>query len=331
MERRRAGVVGGHHGAAVGAAVGPVDLAALRQLLVVVIAWILQGVIIQYVLAPILRRPGRSGWTSGRIGVHGRSVGADGGAGGHAGGNLYGLVPEGRWRQLGKWLATALVVMVAVAKSIWEWRRRRRVVGVVIGVTVSLLGFRLFAPNEAFPVTYRRGRARIWMSGCPRRGHPPVAGPARAGGRGRPTVRAGRFGRVDAVAHPARRRSESVAVRQAMPAPTCGPTAGTSSGELLYGRLEDEKPFNTVRRLVQQEDYMLHKMPRPGCPRCDPMDSRSSPRARVSAGHRVLRRRGRTRPADVDDRAIDDGLALIRRCGRRPGPPRHQAGQPPRP
>jgi hypothetical protein len=27
--------------------------------------------------------------------------------------------------------------------------------------------------------------------------------------------------------------------------------------ELLYGRLEDEKPFNTVRRLVQQEDYAL--------------------------------------------------------------------------
>ena len=25
--------------------------------------------------------------------------------------------------------------------------------------------------------------------------------------------------------------------------------------ELLYGRLEDEKPFHTVRRLVQQEDY----------------------------------------------------------------------------
>jgi hypothetical protein len=24
---------------------------------------------------------------------------------------------------------------------------------------------------------------------------------------------------------------------------------------LLYGRLEDEKPFNTVRRFVQQEDY----------------------------------------------------------------------------
>ena len=29
---------------------------------------------------------------------------------------------------------------------------------------------------------------------------------------------------------------------------------------LLYGRLEDEKPFNTVRRLVQQEDYALRLM-----------------------------------------------------------------------
>ena len=32
--------------------------------------------------------------------------------------------------------------------------------------------------------------------------------------------------------------------------------------ELLYGRLEDEKPFSTVRRLVQQEDYALSLMQR---------------------------------------------------------------------
>jgi hypothetical protein len=36
--------------------------------------------------------------------------------------------------------------------------------------------------------------------------------------------------------------------------------------ELLYGRLEDEKPFNTVRRLVQQEDYALSLMQRAGLP-----------------------------------------------------------------
>jgi hypothetical protein len=52
-----------------------------------------------------------------------------------------------------------------------------------------------------------------------------------------------------------------------MPAATCVPTAGTRLGrELLYGRLEDEKPFNTVRRLVQQEDYALHKLYLAGLP-----------------------------------------------------------------
>jgi hypothetical protein len=36
--------------------------------------------------------------------------------------------------------------------------------------------------------------------------------------------------------------------------------------ELLYGRLEDEKPFHTVRRLVQQEDYALRVLRDAGLP-----------------------------------------------------------------
>jgi tRNA A-37 threonylcarbamoyl transferase component Bud32 len=36
--------------------------------------------------------------------------------------------------------------------------------------------------------------------------------------------------------------------------------------ELMYGRLEDEKPFNTVRRLVQQEDYALRVVREAGAP-----------------------------------------------------------------
>ena len=47
--------------------------------------------------------------------------------------------------------------------------------------------------------------------------------------------------------------------------------------ELLYGRLEDEKPFNTVRRLVQQEDYALSLMGGPGCPARPRTGSSSSP------------------------------------------------------
>ena len=36
--------------------------------------------------------------------------------------------------------------------------------------------------------------------------------------------------------------------------------------ELLYGRLEDGKPFHTVRRLVQQEDYALRVVREAGAP-----------------------------------------------------------------
>ena len=51
---------------------------------------------------------------------------------------------------------------------------------------------------------------------------------------------------------------------------------------LLYGRLEDEKPFDTVRRLVQQEDYALSLMQRAGLPSPEPYGvARAHPRAGV--------------------------------------------------
>ena len=60
-----------------------------------------------------------------------------------------------------------MMTMVAVAYLTSGWRHPSMCWwGVVIGVTVSLLGFRLFAPNEAFPVTYRRGGPRTWMWGA---------------------------------------------------------------------------------------------------------------------------------------------------------------------
>ena len=66
--------------------------------------------------------------------------------------------------------------------------------------------------------------------------------------------------------------------------------------ELLYGRLEDEKPFNTVRRLVQQEDYALRVDPRRRRARRQVVRlRRAHARAGVHAGDRVPRGRGRAR------------------------------------
>ena len=52
-------------------------------------------------------------------------------------------------RFLARLLDTVIQVVLIIALG----------VGVVIGVTIPLLAFRWFAPNEVFPVVYRRGRS----------------------------------------------------------------------------------------------------------------------------------------------------------------------------
>ena len=71
-------------------------------------------------------------------------------------GMLYTLVPEGRWRQLGKWIATGLVAVRAGQGLPGCGRSHRRALGAVIGVAVSVVAYRLFVPNEVFPVAYKR-------------------------------------------------------------------------------------------------------------------------------------------------------------------------------
>ena len=75
-------------------------------------------------------------------------------------GVLYGLVPQGRWRNTGKGVAATLVAMVAVARiALGTDAPTDVLVAVGIGVTIPLLAFRWFAPNEVYPVTYHRGRS----------------------------------------------------------------------------------------------------------------------------------------------------------------------------
>src|SRR5215217_7751980 len=75
-------------------------------------------------------------------------------------GVLYTLVPVGRWRQLGKWIATGLVSVFALARvHLGVDAPTDAILGAVIGVAVSVMAYRLFVPNEIFPVVYKRGRS----------------------------------------------------------------------------------------------------------------------------------------------------------------------------
>jgi membrane-associated phospholipid phosphatase len=187
-------------------------------------------------------------------------------------GVLYTLVPVGRWRQLGKWVATGLVAAFALARiHLGVDAPTDALLGAVLGVAVSVVAYRLFVPNEIFPVTYKRGRsAHLDVSG--RRGEAirqaladqlglivlEVEPFGLSGSAGSTPLRlqvqdqAGNpryvFGKLYAKSHLRADRSYKL------------------GRALLYGRLEDEKPFNTVKRLVQQEDYALALMQRAGLP-----------------------------------------------------------------
>ena len=71
---------------------------------------------------------------------------------------LYTLVPEGRWRNTGKWVVTALVALNALGRmALGADGPTDVLVGVALGVTIPLLAYRWFAPNEIFPISYRGG------------------------------------------------------------------------------------------------------------------------------------------------------------------------------
>jgi tRNA A-37 threonylcarbamoyl transferase component Bud32/membrane-associated phospholipid phosphatase len=235
-------------------------------------------------------------------------------------GVLYTLVPVGRWRQLGKWVATGLVAAFAVARvHLGVDAPTDAIVGAVIGVAVSVVAYRLFVPNEIFPVAYKRGRsAHLDVDG--RRGEAirralsdqlgltalEVEPFGLSGSAGSTPLRiqveseAGTtryvFGKLYAKSHLRADRSYKL-VRA-----------------LLYGRLEDEKPFNTVKRLVQQEDYALALMQRAGLPSPEPYGvAELTPEREYLIVFEFIEGAKEIGQAEVDDAIIDQGLAIVRR------------------
>jgi tRNA A-37 threonylcarbamoyl transferase component Bud32 len=233
-------------------------------------------------------------------------------------GVLYTLVPEGRWRNTGKWVATGLVTLVALARIALGIDAPTDVlVGVGIGVTLPLLLFRRFTPNEVYPVAYRRGRSAHLDVG---------------GARGQAIRRAleDQLGLIVKEIKPfglsgsAGSTPLRITVEGDPPRQLFGKLYAQShlradrwyklGRELLYGRLEDEKPFNTVRRLVQQEDYALALMQRAGLPSPTPFGFvELTPEREYLLVTEFFAGAVELGEATVDDQVIDDGLKIIRK------------------
>ena len=232
-------------------------------------------------------------------------------------GMTYALVPAGRARTRAKWVAGALVLFLGLARLYLAVDHPTDIiVAVIVGVTIPLIAFRSLTPNEVFPVTYKRGRgAHLDVSG--RRGEAirraledqlglPV-------GEIKPFGLGGSAGSTPLLLHlddqAGTRLFAKIYAANHLRADRWYKLGRT----LLYGRLEDEGSFSTVRRLVQYEDYMLRVMLSAGLPTPETYGFvEITPEREYMLVVEFFSGTKELREADVDEEIIDSALQIVR-------------------
>ena len=232
-------------------------------------------------------------------------------------GAVYCLAVPGRTRSWTKAAVAAVVAMFGLARLYLGVDHPGDVLlGVAFAVAIAVTAFRYFTPNEVFPVAYRRGRTA----------HVDVTG--RRGEAIRQAVR-DQLGVTVTEIKPVGLESSagSTPLRLRVDG---GPdeflfaklyTKGHVRADrwyklwrtILYGSLEDEHPFQTVRRLVTYEDYALRLLQDIGVRTARPYGIVEITPEReymlVTEFHTGAVEIGE---AQVDDTVIDQGLMMIR-------------------
>ncbi|MGY1782465.1 phosphatase PAP2 family protein [Geodermatophilus sp. SYSU D01036] len=238
---------------------------------------------------------------------------------------LYSLVPAGHLRDIGKWVVWGLLLVTAASRLYLAQDHPTDVLaGVVLGVAAPLAAFRLLTPNEVYPVRYRRGSpAHLDVTGA--RGEAIIRALQDQLGLVATSVKpfglAGSGGstplKITVKATDAAEQEESCVFGKLYAATHVRSDRWFKLGRtLLYGRLEDEKPYHSVRRLVQYEDYVLRLLSDAGLPVPHPLGIvEITPEREYLLVAEFLQ--GAREIGDpevvVDDAVIDQGLAVVRR------------------
>ena len=237
-------------------------------------------------------------------------------------GALYTTVPRGRWRNRGKWLAASILGVLCLSRLLLGVDHPSDVlVALVIGWALPTIAYRLLTPDDAFPIRYHRGtRAHLDVGGergaailraldnqlglrasaVEPFGQAGSAGstPLRIGIRDRaePTAPASLFAKLYAVNHVRSDRAYKLARM------------------VLYGRLEDEKPFSTVRRLVEYEDHMLRLLHDAGLPVPTPYGLvEITPEREYMIAMEFVEGAREIGTAPIGTQEIDNALSIVRR------------------
>jgi len=231
------------------------------------------------------------------------------------------LVPEARRRLALAVVAVAVALYAMLEIYLGVSLPTDEVVAVIIGVTVPVLVFRFAAPENVFPVGYRRGNtAHVDLSGV-------------RGDAVRTAVEA-QLGLRVVDLRPI--GSPGSAGSTPMRLTTADPVTGEPGPELmaklltdhhlradrwyklgrtiLYGRLEDEQRYATVKRLVQAEDYLDLRMAAAGVrvPATYGIVE-ITPEAEYLLVNEFIAGSSEIGDVEVDEAIVDRSLSIVRR------------------
>ena len=188
--------------------------------------------------------------------------------------------------------------------------------GVALGVAIPVSAFRFFTPNEVFPVAYRSGNtAHVDVTG--RRGEA-----IRQGVRdqlGLTVTEITPVGLESSAGSTPLRLRVGGSPQEYLFAKLY--TKGHVRADrwyklwrtILYGSLEDEHPFQTVRRLAEYEDYALRLLQDVGIAVARPYGIvEITPEREYLLVTEYFDGAAEIGAADIDDQLIDQGLQLIR-------------------
>jgi membrane-associated phospholipid phosphatase len=233
-------------------------------------------------------------------------------------GAVYCLVVPGRPRFYAKIAVAVVVAVFCLARMYLGVDYPGDVLlSAAFAVAIAVTAFRYFTPNEVFPVTYRRGRTA----------HVDVTG--RRGEAIRQAMR-DQLGLTVAEIKPVGLESSagSTPLRLRVEG---GPdeflfaklyTKGHVRADrwyklwrtILYGSLEDESPFKTVRRLVTYEDYALRLLQDIGVRTARPYGVvEITPEREYLLVTEFFKNAVEIGEAPVDEEVIDQGLVVIRK------------------
>jgi tRNA A-37 threonylcarbamoyl transferase component Bud32/membrane-associated phospholipid phosphatase len=232
-------------------------------------------------------------------------------------GVVYCLAVPGRVRSWTKAAVAAVVAVFGLARLYLAVDHPGDVLlGAVFAVAIAVTGFRYFTPNQVFPVAYRRGRTA----------HVDVTG------RRAEAIRQALHDQLGLnVTEIMPVGLESSAGSTPLRLRVDGPeqfvfaklyTKGHVRADrwyklgrtILYGTLEDEAPFQTVRRLAEYEDYALRLLQDTGVRTARPYGIvEIAPEREYLLVTEFFTGAAEIGQAPVDDAIIDQGLALIRK------------------